>query len=143
MVIEYKENSLVPTDFNYLRRAVEFSVVPEIQAEQAINKGLFSIIALHENRVIGMGRLVGDGIMYWYIQDIVVLPEYQGRGIGKAIVERLIRFVEYNSIPKTSVTIGLMSAKGKDAFYEKLGFISRPSDIYGSGMIKIITTHEH
>ncbi|MCR5501527.1 MAG: GNAT family N-acetyltransferase [Lachnospiraceae bacterium] len=34
-----------------------------------------------KDEVVGMGRLVGDGVMYWYLQEIVVLPEYQGRGI--------------------------------------------------------------
>ena len=34
-----------------------------------------------------MGRLVGDGAMYWYLQEIVVLPEYQRQGIGAQLIE--------------------------------------------------------
>jgi putative acetyltransferase len=34
-----------------------------------------------------MGRLVGDGAMYWYLQEIVVLPKYQRQGIGAQLLE--------------------------------------------------------
>ena len=81
-----------------------------------------------------MGRLVGDGAMYWYLQEIAVLPEYQGKGIGAKIVHRLIRYVEENGIPGTKMTVGLMAVKGKEPFYEKLGFTSVPDDGAGSGM---------
>jgi hypothetical protein len=39
------------------------------------------------------------------------------------------------SMPGTNVTIGLMSAKGKEAFYQKLGFYERPNDHEGAGMM--------
>lgn len=51
-------------------------------------------MALVNDEVVGMGRLVGDGVMYWYLQEIVVLPEYQGNGIGTAIVNKLLKYVE-------------------------------------------------
>ena len=37
-----------------------------------------------------MKRLVDDGATYWYIKEIIVLPEYQAKEIGKGIVNRLI-----------------------------------------------------
>lgn len=69
-----------------------------------------------------MGRLVGDGVMYWYLQEIIVLPEYQGKGIGKSIVNRLIEYIKNTAIPGTKIEIGLTAVKGKEPFYEKLGF---------------------
>ena len=54
------------------------------QAEAALRTGLFRVTAFCEGKAVEMGRLVGDGSMYWYIQDMAVLPEYQGRGIEKA-----------------------------------------------------------
>ncbi len=40
-----------------------------------------------DGELIGMGRLVGDVAMYWYLQEIVVLPEYQRHGIGAQLIE--------------------------------------------------------
>jgi hypothetical protein len=52
-------------------------------------------------------------------------------------MEHIMQHIEKSSLPGTTVTVGLMAAKGKDAFYEKLGFVARPSEIYGAGMIKL------
>lgn len=66
--------------------------------------------------LIGAGRALADGIDCSYICDIAVLPEYQGFGIGKGIVSRL---VEQSSGHRKII---LYAAPGKDTFYRKLGF---------------------
>lgn len=58
---------------------------PIEQVEQALKNDLLDIVAIVNDYVVGMGRLVGDGAMYWYLQEIIVLPEYQGNGIGTSI----------------------------------------------------------
>ena len=136
MTFQLIDNGLKAEDYIYLRSEVGFMKTPLDQTEQSLKNGLFSVVAECDGKNVGMGRLVGDGVMYWYIQDVAVLPEYQGKGIGKAIVQKLMQYVEENSIPGTYTTIGLMAAKGKDTFYEKLGFISRPNDTCGAGMMK-------
>jgi GNAT superfamily N-acetyltransferase len=136
MNIHYEENLLTASQFLLLREAVGWQGV-ENQIEKALKAGLYNVLAKDENDVVGMGRLVGDGVMYWYVQDVIIRPEYQGKGIGKTIMEHIIRHIEKSSLPGTTVTVGLMAAKGKDAFYEKLGFVARPSEIYGAGMIKL------
>lgn len=134
--IQLVDNALEARDFIHLRVVAGFMETPLPQAEKALKNGLFSVVALCDGKVVGMGRLVGDGIMYWYIQDVVVMPEYQGEGIGKAIVEKLVHYAETNSLPGTKATIGLMAAKNKEPFYEKLGFTSRPDSTCGAGMMK-------
>lgn len=39
-----------------------------------MEKSLFDVSVICDGKVIGMGRLVGDGAMYWYLQEIIVLP---------------------------------------------------------------------
>ena len=56
------------------------------------------------------------------LQEIIVLPEYQGRGIGKRIVNKLLEHVRNTAIPGTWVEVGLTAVKGKEPFYEKFGF---------------------
>ena len=98
---------------------------PLPQAEKALKNGLFNVSAICDGQVVGMGRLVGDGAMYWYLQEIVVLPEYQGKRIGKSIVNRLLEHIRSAAMPGTIIDIGLTAVKGKEPFYEKFGFVVR------------------
>lgn len=87
-----------------------------------------------KGELVAMGRLLGDGAIYWYINDVYVLDEYQGQGIGREIMNRLVAYIKHNSLPETEVSVCLMCAKGKEGFYEKLGFRCRPHEYEGSGM---------
>ncbi len=58
-----------------------------------------------------MGRVVGDGAVYFYIQDIVVHPEHQGKGIGENIMSALMTYLQENAPDKAF--IGLFASKGK------------------------------
>ena len=72
-------------------------------------------------------RLVGDGAMYWYLQEIIILPQFQRKGIGTMIVNHLVDYARENSTTGKFTTIGGVSAKGKEPFYEKYGFHSSPT----------------
>ena len=127
--IDLVDNGLTAEDFIRLKVATGFMNRPLEQVERALNNGLFNVVAIHNGQVIGMGRLVGDGAIYWYLQEIIVLPEFQGMGIGKSIVNRLLDYIKSSAIPGTHISIGLTAAKGKEPFYEKFGFA-----LTGSGM---------
>lgn len=119
---ELVDNVLKAEDFVRLKVATGFLDRPLHQVEAALKNGLFDVSAVCDGKVVGMGRVVGDGAMYWYLQEIIVLPEYQGKGIGKCIVNRLIEYIKSAAIPGTIIYIGLTAVKGKEPFYEKLGF---------------------
>lgn len=68
--------------------------------------------------MIGMGRAVSDGVSDAYIQDVVVLKKFRGRGIGAAIIRQIIGFLKARRIG----WIGLIAAPGTQAFYQLLGF---------------------
>jgi len=67
---------------------------------------------------IGMGRVLSDGVSDGYIQDLVVLPEYRNKGIGKEIVAALVRQCSHAGI----TWIGLIAEPGTESFYQPLGF---------------------
>ncbi len=69
---------------------------------------------------------MGDGGIYFYIQDVIVLPEFQKKGPGKRIMDALMGYI--SSHAKSKAFIGLMAAKGVSKFYEKYGFAERPAD---------------
>ena len=101
---------------------------------------LFRVSVFDGKQIVGMARVIGDMGLCYYIKDVVVLPEYQGKGIGSNMVKRLIQYVKEASVSGTSVSLCLMSAKDKEGFYEKLGFFKRPCEWEGAGMEMEIDT---
>ena len=70
------------------------------------------------NETIGMARVLSDGTSDAYIQDVVVLPKYRKKGIGKKLILKLIEFCNKKGI----YWIALISEPDQEQFYEKLGF---------------------
>jgi len=68
-------------------------------------------------KAVGMGRVLSDGVSDAYIQDLIVLPKYRGRGIGKKLVKLLIT----HCISKGIVWIGVIAEPGSDKLYRSLG----------------------
>lgn len=116
------ENQLSAEDFLRLKVATGFRNRPIGQVEQALKNDLFDVVAIVNNDVVGMGRLVGDGVMYWYLQEIIVLPEYQGNGIGTSIVNYLLDYIKNHTEHGNFTSVGLTAAEGKETFYRRFGF---------------------
>lgn len=135
--MEYQENVLCYEDYYRLRESVGWCNFSKEQAQAAINSSLYTVVVLENNQAIGMGRLIGDG-MYLIIADIVVSPAYQKKGIGSKITNMIIEYAMKKLPSGGRASIQLISEKGKEAFYEKLGFKRIPHDFCGSGMRKII-----
>lgn len=131
--IRLVDNILQAEDFVKLRTATGFAEIPVEHARKALQNGLVNVSALYGGELVGMGRLVGDGAMYWYLQEIIVLPQFQGRGIGRMIVDHLVEYARVNSASGKFTTVGGVSAKGKEPFYEKMGF-----EIISNGIKKMI-----
>jgi N-acetylglutamate synthase-like GNAT family acetyltransferase len=78
---------------------------------------MFSCFARDEGRLIGAGRVLADGRDCAYLCDVAVLPDYQGTGLGKQIVERLLAMSHGHN------KIILYSVAGREPFYAKFGFL--------------------
>ena len=63
-------------------------------------------------RSVGMGRVISDGVADGYIQDLVVLPEFRGKGVGRKILRTLLAFFYERNI----TWIGLIAEPGTDDF---------------------------
>ena len=93
----------------------------------------FGVVALDGDQAIGMGRVVGDGTMYAYIQDVAVDPGYQGHGIGQRIVAALLDHIRATATGP--VFVGLFATDAALPLYERNGFSS--GDMIG--MFQVIT----
>jgi GNAT superfamily N-acetyltransferase len=83
------------------------------KAAEAIDRTV-NITAWDDARVIGCVRLLTDGYFFGCITEILVDPNYQGRGIGRELMERA-----WEASP-TGIFLG--AQPGKEAFFEKLGY---------------------
>ncbi|MDY5578016.1 MAG: GNAT family N-acetyltransferase [Lachnospiraceae bacterium] len=137
-MIEIKEYSLDLDTYLDIRASVHWKVLKREQAEKALKNSLYTITAMKDGKPVGMGRIVGDGAVICYIQDFVVKPDCQGEGIGRLMMERLIRYVEQLRMENSEMMLCLMCAKGRERFYEKFGFIGRPTEHLGPGMIQYL-----
>ena len=116
------EDQLSAEDFIRLKTATGFRNRPIEQVEKALENDLLDVVAIVNDEVVGMGRLVGDSVMYWYLQEIIVLPQFQGKGIGTSIVNYLLDYIKKHTSDGTFTSVGLTAAEGKSTFYERFGF---------------------
>lgn len=86
----------------------------------SLEASLAGVVAHVEDEVVGMGRLVGDGAMYFYIQDVAVDPTYQGRGVGHMVVEALLQHIRDTA--SGPVFVGLFATDAALPLYERNGF---------------------
>lgn len=137
-MITLEENIIDVNTYLELRSSVGWKKLSDEQAEKALKNSLFTLCAFEDGKPIGMGRIVGDGVVIDYIQDLIVRPDYQKSGVGRRIIERLISYVEETKIENTEIMLCLMCAKGREEFYKRFGFIARPTQNLGPGMIQYI-----
>ncbi|MEP3890120.1 MAG: GNAT family N-acetyltransferase [Hellea sp.] len=121
-----------PEAFKALRDSAGWGDISITQAQQSLKNTRLGITAYNGETPIGMARLIGDGVLNVYIQDVVVAPQYQGQGVGKAVISTLISRMQ-NTLPE-DCTVGLLAASGQEGFYSSFSFITRPDKDYGAGM---------
>lgn len=132
------DHLLSVTDYNNLRNSAGWKLLSTKQAEAGLANSAYVVAAKKEGNTIGMARVITDGGAVFYIQDVAVLPEYQGNGIGKTMLQMIMTFL-YSKLEKGDIIqVGLMAAKGKEVFYKSFGFIERPNDQLGAGMTQWI-----
>ncbi len=59
-------------EFVTLRAKVGWGETPKKLAQLALDNSLFHVVARNESKLVGMARIVGDGAMFFYIQDLIV-----------------------------------------------------------------------
>ena len=103
--------------------------------EEKINihreKSVFAVCVYHENQIVGMARVVGDG-SYFTVYDVVVRANFQQKGVGTLLMSEVVKWYELQKDDDTYLYLG--SSAGKEKFYEKFGFKTRPYADIGAGM---------
>ena len=104
-------------------------------SEKALANTMYSVSVYDDDKIIGYGRIIGDGICFLYIHDVMVIPKYQNKKIGSQIMNKLLEKVNQKKLENPYVRVYFGASKGEEKFYERFGFITREEANLGSGMI--------
>ena len=91
------ENVLTAKDFIKLYESAEWEKNSENIVQVSLKNSYVTFAVVEQEKVIGMARLLADGGMTFYLKDFVILPEFQGKGMGKALLEYVQNYIKINS----------------------------------------------
>ena len=141
-------DTISPADYATLRASAGWLALSPAQIEKALAHSAFLVAARDDSlpsvvaaapRTVGMARLMSDGGYFAVVLDVAVLPEYQGRGIGREMMTRLVAYLKSTLSPgEHSYTI-LTCPPDKPGFYEKMGFHTLPTEDEGPGLVMRLT----
>ena len=130
----YKIEKKCPTakQWMQLRACVGWATFPEEVAQKSLAATPFCVCAFEGEELIGMARVLGDGVISFYIGNVMVVPRWQGLGVGKEIMEVIMQHLRESAAP--GAIASLLSIQGKEDFYLQFGFEKRPDATHGHGM---------
>ncbi|HEV8694668.1 MAG TPA: GNAT family N-acetyltransferase [Lysobacter sp.] len=108
-------------DYCRLRNAAGMSPKTLQAAAKGLPNTLYGVSLKRGEEVIGMGRIIGDGGCFYTVVDIAVSPPYQGKGLGKRIMNALDAWLRINAEPSAYVT--LVADGEARHLYAKYGFV--------------------
>ena len=111
---ELAERAPTVDEYLRLREAVGWASIGEDELAAGLASALYSCVILHEGKAVACGRVVGDGGVYFYVQDVIVLPEFHGRGLGARVMDAVTRYLE--GVAKPGAFVGLMAAQNAEGF---------------------------
>lgn len=136
-MITYR-NEISTEAYHTLRHGVGWKALDSAQAARGLKNSAYLISAWDGGLPAGMARVISDGGYMFLIVDVMVLPEYQGRGIGREMMNRINSWIDELARDGSCIMVNLMATPGNESFYEKLGFVTRPNHHMGAGMVRWI-----
>ena len=100
---------------------------------QLLPNSLFYRLARYNGNLVGLIRVVGDGVSIVYVQDLLVHPSYQGRGLGKALLSHVLE--KYRTVRQIVLLTDDLESTRK--FYEACG-LKNAADCQLSTFVRIL-----
>jgi len=113
--IQYNCLDINWNDVSNILKEVGMSYFEENVHKKAFENSHTVVFVFDDDKLIGFGRAISDGVYQAAIYDVAVLPEYQGKKIGATIIDSILKL-----IPTCNVI--LYASPGKEIFYEKQNF---------------------
>lgn len=121
-------------EYNSLRLSVGWGTICETQAQQVLTHSAYLISCYDKNKAVGFARMIWNHDYIAFLADVMVLPDYQGMGIGHTMVEHCLSYMKSQVQENWRMKIVLTASQGKEDFYRKFGFCERPNSKCGAGM---------
>lgn len=118
-MIEY--NTLTKEEYIDIMSSVSWRIPSERLLEISLKNGI-NVKYVLNNKTVGMASFVTNGGYAGLIMDVVVKPDFQGKGYGKALIKSLIKYIQSQMQDGEEMMIQLLSAPGKEKFYSNFGF---------------------
>jgi predicted GNAT family N-acyltransferase len=124
----------LPTAAEYigLRSKMGWGAIDEQTAVKTLQAAAFTACLRHHGRLIGLARVMGDGVLYFFLADVIVDSEFRGAGHGDRLMQAVMAYFDRNAKP--GATIALIALKELEFFYERFGFVRCPDGAFGTGM---------
>jgi ribosomal protein S18 acetylase RimI-like enzyme len=113
----FEQSAIDWNELSNLYRIAPLGVKKPDDLKLAFSNSRYKCFLFEDGRLIGAGRALADGVDCSYLCDVAVHPDFQGRGLGKAIIEKL------KELSAGHRKIILYANPGKEGFYKKLGFL--------------------
>lgn len=134
--LTYKTGIPIPVDvYNRMRLDFGWTEIAPAQVVRGFQNSELLISVWDQEKPVGTARTVSDGGYMVLIVDVMVDREYQGRGIGRELIDQILAYYREHTLPEETRMINLMAALGKEGFYQKFGFEKRPNPTGGAGMV--------
>lgn len=113
----FEQGSIDWAELSALYRIAPLGEKKPDDLKRAFTNSMYKCFVRSGGRLVGAGRALADGVDCSYLCDVAVHPDFQGRGLGKAIIAKL------KELSAGHRKIILYANPGKEGFYRRLGFL--------------------
>lgn len=117
MAVDLSQDLPTVDEYCELRIIAGLSAMDPVAAIDALPRSLHAVTLRQDGQLVGMGRVVGDGL-HVQVCDIAVHPDAQGQGLSRMIMENIMEFV--HTLPASTI-VNLFA--DIDWLYQKFGFV--------------------
>jgi len=126
--MEYSFAAPTAAEFRALYLATGWGT-PALETCERALAGSWAVCVARDSsgELAGVGRLISDGALHAYVNEMIVREDARGAGVGAQILRRLVDAAERAGV----VQVQLFAATGRADFYARHGFVPRPTDAPG------------
>jgi predicted N-acetyltransferase YhbS len=132
MEVMVSERSPTAAEYVDLRARMGWGTIDEETAVKTIEAAAFTVCLRDNGRLIGLARVMGDSLMYFFLADLIVDSEFRGGGLGDRLMREVTAYFDRSAKPGATIT--LIPVRGGESFYERYGFVRCPDGPFGPGM---------
>src|SRR5215471_18851900 len=126
------EETISAAEFIELRKLMGSPDVDSETARKTVSSALYTVCPREDGRLLGFARVVGDGVLYFYISDVIVHPMLRGSGYGVRLMNSVVEYLKCSASAGAMVVV--VPLAGRESFYERFGFRQCSDGRFGAGM---------